>query len=79
MCVCAHSSPTLCNLTDCHLSGSLSMEFSQQGYWSELPFPSPGDLPDLKIEPVSPALAGIFFTAEPLGKLLHKVHRLCIN
>ena len=43
----------------------LSMGFSRQGYWSELPFPSPGDLPDPGIEPaslMSPALAGRFFT-----------------
>ena len=33
-----------------------------------LPFPSPGDLPDPGIEPVSPALAGGFFTTEPPGK-----------
>ena len=40
---------------------SLSMEFSRQEYWNGLPFPSPGDLPDLGIEPislVSPVLAG---------------------
>ena len=44
----------------------LSMGFSQQGYWSGLPCPPPGDLPDLGIKPVSltsPALAGGFFTA----------------
>ena len=35
---------------------SLSMEFSRQEYWSGLPFPSPGDLPDPGIEPGSPAL-----------------------
>ena len=35
----------------------LSMGFPRQAYWSGLPFPSPGDLPDLGIEPVSPALA----------------------
>ena len=34
----------------------LSMEFSRQDYWSGLPFPSPGDLPDPGIEPGSPAL-----------------------
>ena len=34
----------------------LSMGFSRQGYWSRLPFPSPGDLPDPGIEPRSPAL-----------------------
>ena len=33
-----------------------SMGFSRQEYWSGLPFPSPGDLPDPGIEPVSPAL-----------------------
>ena len=32
------------------------MGFSRQEYWSELPFPSPGDLPDAGIEPRSPAL-----------------------
>ena len=43
----------------------LSMEFSRQYYWSGLPFPTPGDLPDPGIKPaslVSPALAGGFFT-----------------
>ena len=42
----------------------LSMEFSRQEYWSELPFPSPGNHPGLEIEPtsvVAPALAGVFF------------------
>ena len=46
----------------------LSMEFSRQEYWSGLPFPSPGDLPTPGVEPVSPALAGGFFTAELPGK-----------
>ena len=32
------------------------MEFSRQEYWTGLPFPSPGDLPDPGIEPVSPTL-----------------------
>ena len=39
-----------------------SMGFSKQEYWSGVPFPSPGDLPDPEIEPGSPALAGRFFT-----------------
>ena len=34
-----------------------------------MPFPPPGDLPDPGIEPMSPALAGGFFTTEPPGKL----------
>ena len=44
----------------------LPMEFSRQEYWSDLPFPITGDLPDPRIEPmslISPALAGAFFTA----------------
>ena len=43
----------------------LSMGFSRQEYWSGLPCPPPGDLPDLGIQPtslMSPALAGVFFT-----------------
>ena len=43
----------------------LSMVFSRQEYWSGLPFPPPGDLPNPGIEPVSPELA-ILYT-EPLG------------
>ena len=49
----------------------LSMEFPRQEYWSGLPFPSPGDLPDPGIEPASLAslaLAGGFFATEPPGK-----------
>ena len=45
---------------------TLSMEFSRQEYWSGLPFPTPGNLPDPGVEPVSlvfPALAGGFFTS----------------
>ena len=42
----------------------LSMGFSRQKYWSELLFPSPGDLPDPGMELGSPALTGGFFTSE---------------
>ena len=41
------------------------MEFSKQEYWSGLPLPSPGDLPDPGVEPMSPASAGRLFTTEP--------------
>ena len=50
----------------------LCMGFSWQEYWKRLPFPSPGDLPNPGMEPVSlasPALAGRFFTTEPPGNL----------
>ena len=46
----------------------LSMGFSRQEYWSGLPFPSPGDLPDAGIEPRSPALQAEALPSEPPGK-----------
>ena len=45
-----------------------SMEFSRQGYWSGVPFLSPGDLPDPAIEPRSPALQADALLSEPPGK-----------
>ena len=58
-----------------------SMEFPRQEYWSGLPFPTPGDLPDPGIKPTSPALAGRFFntvttrcvTASCLKKNVHNL------
>ena len=44
------------------------MGFSRQEYWSGLPFPSPGDLPDPGIEPGSPTLRADALTSEPPGK-----------
>ena len=46
----------------------LSMGFSRQEYWSGLPFPSPGDLPDPGIEAGSPALQVDALSSEPPGK-----------
>ena len=57
----------------------LSMEFSKEEYWSGLPFPTPGDLPNPGIEPASPALAGGFFTTEPPGKPQEKKFFICYN
>ena len=51
----------------------LSMGFSRQEYWSGLPFPPPGDLPDPGIKPMYPTLAGGFFTTEPPGKPIWRV------
>ena len=48
--------------------GPLSIEFSGQEYWSGLPFPSAGDLPDPGIEPESPALQADALPSEPPGK-----------
>ena len=44
------------------------MEFSRQVYWSGLPFPSPGDLPNPGIKPRSPALQADALPSEPPGK-----------
>ena len=46
----------------------LSMGFSRQEYWSGLPFPSPGDLPDPEMEPGSSALQADSLPSEPPGK-----------
>ena len=46
----------------------LPMEFSRQAYWSGLPFPSPGELPEPGIEPGSPALQADTLPSEPPGK-----------
>ena len=55
----------------------LSMGFSRQEYWSGLPFPSPGDLPEpgtKPVCPVSPALQSDYFTTEPQGCPLHMLN-----
>ena len=60
----------------------LSMGFSRQEYLSELPFPSPRELPDPGAElmcPVSRALAGGFFTTAPPEKRTDKHHILSIH
>ena len=46
-----------------------SMEFSRREYWSGLPFPSPGGLPDPGIKPESPTLQADALPSEPPGKL----------
>ena len=66
-CACELSCARLGHPMDCKpAEASLSVDFSRQEYWSGLPFPSPGDLPDRGIEPTSlssPALADGFFTS----------------
>ena len=67
-CTCTQSCPTLCDSWTVAQQAPPSVGFSKQEYYSELPFPTPGDLPDPGIEPTSlasPALAGRFFTTRP--------------
>ena len=74
-------SPRACARVCCHVhlfatpwteacQASLSMGFSRQEYWSGLPFPPPGGLPNPGMEPASPALTDGFFITGPLGKPL---------
>ena len=60
--------PTVVNTWPVAHQALLSMEFPRQEYWSVLPFPFLGDLPDPGIKLAFPALACEFFTAEPPGK-----------
>ena len=67
----AQSCPTLCEPMDSSLhQAPPSMGFSRQEYWSVLPFPSPGNLPDPGIEPRSYALWADTLSSEPPGKSL---------
>ena len=77
MCVCSvtQSCLTLCHPMDYSQPGSSVHGIFRQEYWSRLPFPPPGDLPNPGTEPMSPAspaLAGRFFTTEPPGKPPYK-------
>ena len=63
----AQSCPTLCDV-DCSLPGSSVHGIFQARYWSGLPFPSPGDLPNPGIEPGSPALQTDALPSEPPWK-----------
>ena len=61
--------PTLCDPMD-YIAGQAppSVGFFRQEYWTGLPFPTPGDLPNPGIEAAFPALTGRLFTTEPPGR-----------
>ena len=59
---------TLCDSMEVAHQAPLSMEFSRQEYFSGLPFPSPGNLPNPGIKPGSPAFQADTLTSEPPGK-----------
>ena len=81
--VCIHACTLSCVLlfgtlwTVAH-QAPLSMEVSRQEYWSGLPFPSPRDLPDLGIKPMSPALQADALPSEPPGKPPLRAY-FCLN
>ena len=83
-CACkyAQSLPTPCDPMDYSLPASSIHEISQARILEWLSFPTPGDLPDSRIELTSlasPALAGGFFTTEPLIKVKHLLNITHIN
>ena len=63
-----HSCLTLCNPLDCSPLHSSVHGIFRQAHWNGLPFPPPGNRPDLGIQPMSPALQADSLPAEPLGK-----------
>ena len=65
VCVCVYTQVclTLCNTMDCNPQAPLSMGFPRLEYRSGLPFPSPGNLPDLGIKPLSPSAGRVFTTS----------------
>ena len=65
----AKSCPTLVTAWTVACQALLTMRFSSQEYWTGLPFPSPGDLPDPGIEPWSPALQADSSLTELRGKI----------
>ena len=58
---------------------SLSVEFPRQEYWSGLPFPSPGDLPDPGIQPGPLALQADSLPSEPPGKPIYLLYLLIFS
>ena len=67
------SCPTLCDLWIVAHQAPPSMGFSRQEYWSRLPFPSPGDLPDPGIEPRPPTLQADALTSAPKAATIDSI------
>ena len=85
MCVCAYAQTflILCDPWTVACQSPLAMKFSRQEYWSQLPFPTPGDPRNPGIEPaflVSPALAGRLFTIVlPCSKLIQRFNTILMK
>ena len=79
MFICAQLCLSLCDPRDCSLPGSSVHRFPRKGYWSGSPFLPPGDLPDPRIEPVSPgcpASAGRFLPTQSPGNLVGNIEEI---
>ena len=80
VCVCEYGGlvaklcPTLVAPWTVAFQAPLSVGFCRQDYWSGLPFPSPGDLPNPGIEPGSPESQADSLATELQGKFVYKLH-----
>ena len=74
LCSVSQSCPTLCDPMDCSPLGSPLWGFSRQEYWSGLPCPPPGNLPNLGIKPRSPTLQEDSLPTEPPEKIHTHTH-----
>ena len=86
VCVCVCACARMCSADQLCLALCDTVDWSPPGssvpgilQESGLPFPTPGDLADPRIEPASPALAGRFFTTVPLGKPLPMISYLLLT
>ena len=84
VCVRAQSWATVSTPWAVALQAPLSVGSPRQEYWSGLPSPSPGDLPNPGIEPMSPALAGRFFTSSttwqaPPTRQNYRIVTMCLR
>ena len=77
MCVCSvvSSCLTVYNPMDCSPPGALSVRFPRQEYWSGLPFPPPGNLPNPGIKPASPASPALCVPLSHSGKSHTHTHK----
>ena len=73
-CLVIESCPTLCKPWTVVCQAPLSMEFPRQEHWTGLLSSSRRGLPDPGFEPMSPALAGRFFTTKPPGKPKYTIY-----
>ena len=80
MCVCSVTSAMSDSVTPGAIAhqAPLSLRFSRQEYWSELPCPPPGDLPDPGIEPGFPVLQADSLPSEPPGNIFHILCTTCV-
>ena len=74
----AKSCPTLATAWTVTCQAPLSIGFSRSEYWSGLPFPSPGDLANSGIKPMSSTLQADYLPTEPLGEPLLSLYSLSI-